>query len=275
MVPTKEVNWEWMATKNLIFDKIKAACDELEMTQMMSFKYDWNEEIIYQFYATFYYDVAGQKLIWMTTGQWYKCTVCQFVWMLGLEHQLTMELEAQIHTYNMLKLEEMQFMYTSGAKAHPPKIQNFLLELLTLHCLLRATLTPRIGDATTYPQFERNLIQFYVQKKPFLVFESILQEIISISRTALHSCGYAPQIMMMIEKVSKIEFLKDHEMTDLKPQFPNEPIISMDVPSPSTGPRSTRSGAVAPSPDVSPSSSGGVLRVLKSMFAWCCDTRQC
>jgi hypothetical protein len=147
--------------------------------------------------------------------------------------------------------------------------------LLTLHCLLRATLTPRIGDATTYPQFERNLIQFYVQKKPFLVFESILQEIISISRTALHSCGYAPQIMMMIEKVSKIEFLKDHEMTDLKPQFLNEPIISMDVPSPSTGPRSTRSGAVAPSLDVSPSSSGSVLRVLKSMFAWCCDTRQC
>jgi hypothetical protein len=50
--------------------------------------------------------------------------------------------------------------------------------------------------------------------------------------TALHSCAYAPQIMMIIEKVSKIEFLKNHEMIDLKPQFLNEPIISMDVPSP-------------------------------------------
>jgi hypothetical protein len=45
----------------------------------------------------------------------------------------------------------------------------------------------------------------------------MLQEIISISRTALCSCGYAPQIMMMIEKVSGIEFLKDHEISDLKP----------------------------------------------------------
>jgi hypothetical protein len=137
--------------------------------------------------------------------------------MLGLEHQLTMESEARIHTFNVLKLEEMQFMYAPGTKARPPKIQNFLPELLTLHRLLRATLTPRIGDATTCPQYERNLIQFYVQKKPFSVFDFILQEIISISWTALRSCGYAPQIMMMIEKVSKIEFLKDHEMTDLKP----------------------------------------------------------
>jgi hypothetical protein len=85
---------------------------------------------------------------------------------------------------------------------------------------------------------------------------------------------YAAQIMMMIEKASKIEFLKDHEMTDLKPQFLNEPGISMDVPSPSIGPRSSCSNTAAPSPVVSPSSSSGVLMVLKSMFAWFHDTHQ-
>jgi hypothetical protein len=37
--------------------------------------------------------------------------------------------------------------------------------------------------------------------------------------------------MMMIEKVSRIEFLKDHEITNLKPQFPAAPIITKDVPS--------------------------------------------
>jgi hypothetical protein len=41
------------------------------------------------------------------------------------------------------------------------------------------------------------------------VFDYTLQEIISILRTALHSYGYAPQIMIMIEMISKIEFLKD------------------------------------------------------------------
>jgi hypothetical protein len=54
------------AKKNSIFNKIKATCDELEM---MSFKYDWNEEIICQFYDTFYFDAARQKLMWMTAGQ--------------------------------------------------------------------------------------------------------------------------------------------------------------------------------------------------------------
>jgi hypothetical protein len=80
--------------------------------------------------------------------------------------------------------------------------------------------------------------------------------------------------MMMIEKASKVDFRKDHEMTDLKPQFLNEPVISMDVPSSSTAHRSSHSGSAAPPPARSSSSSGGVLRVLKSVFAWCRDTRQ-
>jgi hypothetical protein len=96
----------------------------------------------------------------------------------------------------------MQFMYALGAVTNPPKIRNFLPELNTLYRILHGTLTLRIGDATTCPRYERNLIEFYVQKKPFSVFDFMLQEIINISRTAPRSCGYAPQIMMMIERVT-------------------------------------------------------------------------
>jgi hypothetical protein len=205
-------------------------------------------EIICQFYATLYFDVDGQKMVWMTDGKQYECTAHRFSWMLGLEHLLTILLEARIHTFDVLKLDEMQFMYTPGTMAHLLKIQNFLPELNTLHRLLCATLTSRIRDATTCPQYERNLIQFYMEKRPFSVFDFILQEILSISRTALHSCGYASQIMMMIEKVTKIDFVKDHEMTDLKPQFPTAPITSMDVPSTLATPRSTRSGVATTPP---------------------------
>jgi hypothetical protein len=87
--------------------------------------------------------------------------------------------------------------------------------------------------------------------------------------------GMPPQIMMVIEKVSGIEFLKDHEITDFKSQFLTAPIITMDVPSTSAAPRSTRSSTAAPPPTTSSSSSDGDLRVLKSMFAWCRDTHQC
>jgi hypothetical protein len=69
-----------------------------------------------------------------------------------------MEPAAQIHSFNVLKLDEMQFMYALGAVARLPKIRNFHPKLNTLHCLLRATLTPRIGDATTCPQYERSII---------------------------------------------------------------------------------------------------------------------
>jgi hypothetical protein len=79
------------------------------------------------------------------------------------------------------------FMYAPGSEAHPPKVLNFLPELNTLHRFLHATLAPRIGDSSTCPQYERNLIQFYVQKKRFSVFDYILQEIISILRVCPHT----------------------------------------------------------------------------------------
>jgi hypothetical protein len=42
--------------------------------------------------------------------------------MLGLDHQLTMKPGARIHSFNVLKLNEMQFTYAPGAVARPPKI---------------------------------------------------------------------------------------------------------------------------------------------------------
>jgi hypothetical protein len=80
--------------------------------------------------------------------------------------------------------------------------------------------------------------------------------------------------MMMIERISGIDFLKDHKITDLKPQFPARPILIQDVPSSLAAPPSTHFGTTAPPPTSMSSSSGSVLRVLKSMFAWCHDTRQ-
>jgi hypothetical protein len=69
VVETQWVNWDWMANKrHTIFNQIKVTCDELVMTKMMSFKYDWNKEIICQFYATLYFDADAQKLVWMSTG---------------------------------------------------------------------------------------------------------------------------------------------------------------------------------------------------------------
>jgi hypothetical protein len=94
-------------------------------------------------------------------------------------------------------------------------------------------------------------------------------------RSTLHNFGYAPQIMYVIEKVTGNDFLKDKEITYLKPQNSTAHVITMDVPSTSAAPHSTRSGAAAPPPAASSSSSGGILRALKHIFAWCRDTHEC
>jgi hypothetical protein len=87
MVETQWVNWDSMANKrHTIFNEIKATCDELEMTKMMSFKYDWNKEIICQFYDTLYFDADAQKLVWMSVGQKYDITIRGFACLLELEH---------------------------------------------------------------------------------------------------------------------------------------------------------------------------------------------
>jgi hypothetical protein len=112
--------------------------------------------------------------MWITNKQVYEITVCRFARLHGLDHQLTMEPKARIHTFNVLKPEEMHFMYAPGVVAHLPKTENFILVLNTLHRLFHSTLTLRIGDATTCPQYEWNLIQFYMEKRPFSVFYFIL-----------------------------------------------------------------------------------------------------
>jgi hypothetical protein len=123
VVPTKKMNREWMATKKKsIFDKIKGTCDELVMIKMMSFKYDWNEKIICQFYTTLYFDAAGQKMMWLTAQQQYECTVHRFARMLGFVHPLTIEPKSWIHMFNVFKLDDMKFMYAPRAKTRPLKI---------------------------------------------------------------------------------------------------------------------------------------------------------
>jgi hypothetical protein len=41
-----------------------------------------------------------------------------------------MDLESRIHTFEILKKEEMMFMYAPGAKANPPKIQTSYQSLI-------------------------------------------------------------------------------------------------------------------------------------------------
>ena len=58
IVKMQYVDWEEMKGKNEPeFNRVIKACELFGLTDIMSFWYNWNEEVLAQFYATFFYDI--------------------------------------------------------------------------------------------------------------------------------------------------------------------------------------------------------------------------
>jgi hypothetical protein len=51
----------------------------------MELKYDWNDEVILQFYATLYLDEKSSKLFWMTKNKIYSVSLVRFAAILSLK----------------------------------------------------------------------------------------------------------------------------------------------------------------------------------------------
>jgi hypothetical protein len=70
----------------------------------------------------------------------------------------------------------------------------------------------------TAQTYERKLIKYIKGQEKFNVFYYILKEIWNIAVNPLWSCGYALQIMCMIENVIGKTFVKDVEHKGNHPQ---------------------------------------------------------
>jgi hypothetical protein len=75
-------------------------------------------------------------------------------------------------------------------------------------------MTPREGDSSNIPSYNRNLLVAMAPRPhgfDFSVFDFIWEKIKAISESPLKSCGYAPYIMHMIERVTDWTFGCDKE----------------------------------------------------------------
>jgi hypothetical protein len=95
----------------------------------------------------------------------------------------------------------MAYLYLSSTDPNPSSINRISPDVITLHQMFRVTLDPRIGDASTIPSYERNLIDAIKKQEAFHVFDYILQEIWNVAVTTSRACSYAPFIMSFIEHV--------------------------------------------------------------------------
>jgi hypothetical protein len=44
------------------FDKVIKICDRFKLSDIMGFQYNWNEEALSQFHATYFYDQSADEI---------------------------------------------------------------------------------------------------------------------------------------------------------------------------------------------------------------------
>jgi hypothetical protein len=75
----------------------------------MELKYDWNDEVILQFYSTLYLDEKSNKLFWMTKDDIYSISLVRFAAIIGLEDHT--RYPKKLHDDHVMELNRMCFMY--------------------------------------------------------------------------------------------------------------------------------------------------------------------
>jgi hypothetical protein len=108
----------------------------------------------------------------------------------------------------------MRFMYPSNKRGSVGTTSDLLPFYAYLNCLFQRMMTSREGDSSNIPSYNQNLLMAMTPRPhgfDFYVFDFIWEEIKAISKSPLKSCGYAPYIMHMIERVAGWTFGCDKE----------------------------------------------------------------
>jgi hypothetical protein len=112
------VNWSHMAEQhNPIFNQVIAACESFHIKRLMRFYYDWNIEVIAQFYAKLFIEETEnvRAMHWLTEGDWYNITFDEFA--TQFSYGEPDKDHFRIHIHNPLDENEMKFMYARDKKA--------------------------------------------------------------------------------------------------------------------------------------------------------------
>ena len=219
IVPMQYVDWKFMEdAQDPIFDKIIDKCTEFGMKELMGFKYDWNEEILAQFHASFYLKPSKDEIHWTTLGIHYCVDYKTFSRLLALGSKD--EEKGSIHVEKKIKNHLLAPLYARGEL--PDGNSKGLKPLYWyLNHLFRHTIYPKKGDMTNLYGMSRNvLMRMLTGGRQFSVGLFIWEELIDAMKDARKNLPYAPYIMYVIEKVTKITFPKDFAHEPYRPKKP-------------------------------------------------------
>jgi hypothetical protein len=265
VVSMKSINWTYMRNKNHpLFNEIIAPCEHPKFFDNMGFNYPWNDEIIMQFHATLCLPRRSDGIEWMTNGVKYSSTAKLFAQHLHL--QTHFKHQWNLHDGDPMVSAQLKQFYLPREVANAPTITGATPDILLLHHMLRVTLAPRIGDASTIPSYDRNLIDAIKKQELFNIFDYILQEIWNVAITPSRACAYAPFIMSFIEHVSGLTFVKDVKHWEIKPQLPSSANRFHKAPPPPPSTTAALSSSRGPSSSMGRS---GIFKLFKGLFSMC------
>ena len=222
---TTEMKWidwtnQWLASPlKEVVDVVYDRCQEMDLTEIMSFTCNWNEEAVAQFYATLHISDDGRIFQFLIGGKRFTYTMAQFSHLFGHTGDqvgyggsyIVNRDESKVDLYegNELDASKMHFMYDRAygdiVLGQVKGLTPFYRLLNTLFCFI---LIPSGGDSDNISHRAKNLLVHMAPgKRKFAVMEFIWNEIITCSSDPSSACHYAPYIFHMIKAVTQLNIV--------------------------------------------------------------------
>jgi hypothetical protein len=185
------------------------------MKDIMTFTFDWNDEIIAQFYSTPWIKSVDEEspynfpyMNFFLEGSWYKVSYRRFAHILGFSDNDTAGDMIKIHDYCLPIRDEAKDLHIYEHDEYW-KSTNMHKYYRYLNALFRMPLIPKGGNQMNILG-ESKVLSFMKPDSSVRlnVFDMIWQEIIHASCSPLKGCLHAPFIMKMIEVVTQIIYEK-------------------------------------------------------------------
>jgi hypothetical protein len=176
-----------------IYNQVIVACESHHIKKLMDVHYDWNIEVITQFYANLFIEEAEdvRAMHWMTEGEWYHITFDEFATQFSYG-QADKDC-FRIHIHNPLEENEIKFMYAPGQEGNAGTINGLYTFYSVLNRLFRKTICPRYGNPINISHYAKNLLpNLRDGAPPFSVIDYIWEEMKGISLNPQKNCGFTP-----------------------------------------------------------------------------------
>ena len=205
----------------------------------MTFRYNWNIEVLVQFHATYFYKYDTDEIHWMMEGRHYHVDFITFYRIFGFDEHRGF---SYIHDEQRAEVREIAFMYLDG-RAADGKVKGLKSFYYILNNLIRHTINPKDGAASDLNGYVKNVLaRFALGGDRFNVPRFMWQEIRVAMDDARKGLPYAPYLMFVIERVTGYRFVKDRLHEQYKIEKARHAKASETIASPADVPESSRSG---------------------------------